>query len=288
MTNYHHHHHLHAPLRSTPQSSSSSSSQTFTSKLLLLLTLLPLSLAALAFILQWRGGIPDPTTRWSPPGSHHLFPGMDASALSSAVVHSTPSDCLSLGRSASPSFPYYQNWKFDSVSNLRPKVCSFFFFLFGFEVDLVMGFACYRFGFSGFLLLYSKILSGRTVWCQKLCYFVKLATVVWSVSGFKITGSRFVLRLFICSEPIFFYRKDKGVVPILHFTFCDKFFSFGYFLVQCCLANRSFFSCWYAHVWKWIVCPIGANVLSSWVIDVFFIVFFFHWLLEKFLVCTRC
>ncbi|BBG96473.1 elongation defective 1 protein / ELD1 protein, partial [Prunus dulcis] len=95
----------------------------FTSKVLLLLTLLPLSLAALAFILQWRGGIPDPTTRWSPPGSHHLFPGMDASPLSSAVVHSTPSDCLSLGRSASPSFPYYQNWKFDSVSNLRPKIC---------------------------------------------------------------------------------------------------------------------------------------------------------------------
>ncbi|KAI5342067.1 hypothetical protein L3X38_009942 [Prunus dulcis] len=123
MTNHHHHHHLHAPLRSTPQSSSSSSSQTFTSKVLLLLTLLPLSLAALAFILQWRGGIPDPTTRWSPPGSHHLFPGMDASPLSSAVVHSTPSDCLSLGRSASPSFPYYQNWKFDSVSNLRPKIC---------------------------------------------------------------------------------------------------------------------------------------------------------------------
>ncbi|KAM1018240.1 hypothetical protein ACFX13_040512 [Malus domestica] len=118
MTN-HHHHHLHAPLRSAPPSSSS---QTFTSKLLLLLTLLPLSLAALAFILQWRGGIPDPNTRWSPPGSHHLFPGMDASPLSSAVVHSSPSDCLSLGRSASPSIPYYQNWKFDSVSNLRPKV----------------------------------------------------------------------------------------------------------------------------------------------------------------------
>ncbi|CAN6561821.1 unnamed protein product [Malus baccata var. baccata] len=121
MTN-HHHHHLHAPLRSAP-ASSSSSPQTFTSKLLLLLTLLPLSLAALAFILQWRGGIPDPTTRWSPPGSHHLFPGMDASPLSSAVVHSSSSDCFNLGRSASPSIPYYQNWKFDSVSNLRPKIC---------------------------------------------------------------------------------------------------------------------------------------------------------------------
>lgn len=111
-------------MRSAPQSSSS---QTFTAKLLLLLTLLPLSLAALAFVLQWRGGIPDPTTRWSPPGSHLLFPGMDASPLSSAVVRSSSSDCVNLGRSASPSLPYYQNWKFDSASNLRPKVCLFFF-----------------------------------------------------------------------------------------------------------------------------------------------------------------
>ncbi|KAL6124964.1 hypothetical protein ACLB2K_077472 [Fragaria x ananassa] len=115
MTN---HHHLHAPLRSAPQSSS----QSFTAKLLLLLTLLPLSLAALAFILQWRGGIPDPTTHWSPPGSHHLFPGMESSPLSSATVRSSSFDCVNLGRSASPSFPYYQNWKFDSASNLRPKI----------------------------------------------------------------------------------------------------------------------------------------------------------------------
>ncbi|KAM5551995.1 glycosyltransferase-like KOBITO 1 [Rosa sericea] len=112
--------HLHAPLRSAPQSSS----QTFTAKLLLLLTLLPLSLAALAFILQWRGGIPDPTTRWSPPGSNHLFPGMEASPLSSAVVRSSSSssDCVNLGRSNSPSFPYYQNWKFDSAADLKPKI----------------------------------------------------------------------------------------------------------------------------------------------------------------------
>lgn len=128
MTN---HHHVHAPLRSAPQSSSS---QTFTAKLLLLLTLLPLSLAALAFILQWRGGIPDPTTRWSPPGSHHLFPGMEASPLSSAVVRSS-SDCVNLGRSASPSLPYYQNWKFDSASSLRPKV----WFFFGFQIRVVLG-----------------------------------------------------------------------------------------------------------------------------------------------------
>lgn len=118
------HHHLHAPLRPT---SSSSSSQSFASKLILLLTLLPLTLACIAFVLQWRGGVPDPTTRWAPPGSNHLFPGMDASPLSSAVSHiSSPSDCSNLGRSSSPSFPYYHDWKFDSGSNLKPKVCCLF------------------------------------------------------------------------------------------------------------------------------------------------------------------
>ncbi|PON51203.1 Glycosyltransferase-like KOBITO [Trema orientale] len=115
------HHHLHAPLRPTA-SSSSSSTQSFTSKLLLLLTLLPLTLAALAFVLQWRGGVTDPTTRWAPPGSEKLFPGMDASPIS-AVSHSSHSDCVKLGRSASPSFPYYHDWKFDYGSNLKPKIC---------------------------------------------------------------------------------------------------------------------------------------------------------------------
>jgi hypothetical protein len=119
----HHQHHLQALLRSTPPSSSSSA-HSFTSKLLLLLTILPLTLAALAFVLQWRGGgLTDPTTRWAPPGSQHLFPGMDPSPLSpTAHRHSSSSDCVNLGRGSSPSFPYYQGWKFDSVSNLRPKV----------------------------------------------------------------------------------------------------------------------------------------------------------------------
>ncbi|KAK9291022.1 hypothetical protein L1049_009205 [Liquidambar formosana] len=106
---------------SSSSSSSSSSSHSFTSRLLLLLTLLPLTLAAFAFVLQWRGGITDPTTRWSPDG--HEFPGM---GISSGPAHlsSTP-DCVDiLGRSHNPAFPYYRDWKFNyDESNLRPKIC---------------------------------------------------------------------------------------------------------------------------------------------------------------------
>ncbi|KAE9455914.1 hypothetical protein C3L33_12190, partial [Rhododendron williamsianum] len=108
---------LHPSLRPTPPSSSSSSS--FTSRLLLMLTILPLTLAAFAFVLQWRGGLTDPTTRWSP---DPLFPGMDPSGTvpSSAAA---ASDCVDLlGRSRSASFPYYRDWKFSYGSDLRPKV----------------------------------------------------------------------------------------------------------------------------------------------------------------------
>ncbi|KAG5552526.1 hypothetical protein RHGRI_010566 [Rhododendron griersonianum] len=110
---------LHPSLRPTPPSSSSSSSS-FTSRLLLMLTILPLTLAAFAFVLQWRGGLTDPTTRWSP---DPLFPGMDPSGTvpSSAAA---ASDCVDLlGRSRSASFPYYRDWKFSYGSDLRPKLC---------------------------------------------------------------------------------------------------------------------------------------------------------------------
>ncbi|KAJ9190604.1 hypothetical protein P3X46_001789 [Hevea brasiliensis] len=123
-----HHHLLHTPLR--PSSSSSSSNQSFTSKLILLLTLLPLSLAALAFVLQWKGdrGLADPTTvtaRWAPQGSHNhdIFPGMESSASIFSPKPTHPSDCFSLARSGSPSFPYFRDWKFDFEANLRPKIC---------------------------------------------------------------------------------------------------------------------------------------------------------------------
>ncbi|CAN1316513.1 Glycosyltransferase-like KOBITO 1, partial [Linum perenne] len=126
-------HHLHSPLRTSQ--SSSSTAQSFASKLILLLTVLPLSLAALAFVLQWKGEggglLTDPASvaaRWAPQGSnnnHEVFPGMEASAASllSPKPHHQSSDCLSLAKSGSPSFPYFRDWKFDFDANLKPKIC---------------------------------------------------------------------------------------------------------------------------------------------------------------------
>ncbi|XP_058107189.1 glycosyltransferase-like KOBITO 1 [Magnolia sinica] len=111
---------LSAPLRPSPPSSS----HTFTSRLLLLLTVLPLTLAVFAFILQWRGGLDDPTSRW-PGDNAQKFPGMDnaSPSLSTHVHSSSSSDCVELlGHGSSPSFPYYRGWKFDIESDLRPKI----------------------------------------------------------------------------------------------------------------------------------------------------------------------
>ncbi|XP_047980235.1 glycosyltransferase-like KOBITO 1 [Salvia hispanica] len=108
-----------AGLRQQPPSSSAAA------KLLLLLTLLPLSLALFAFLLQWRGGgIDDPISRWSPDESHK-FPGMDSSPLAT-VGHSSSNspDCTSLfGHSSTASFPYFKDWKFNFHSDLKPKIC---------------------------------------------------------------------------------------------------------------------------------------------------------------------
>lgn len=110
-----------AGLYSSSSSSSSSSFQTFASRLLLLLTILPLTLAVFAFVLQWRGGLNDPVTRWSP--DHHEFPGMGSALGGPLVQASSHSDCVDLlGRTHSPSFPYFRDWKFDYASDLRPKV----------------------------------------------------------------------------------------------------------------------------------------------------------------------
>lgn len=107
-------------LRPTSSSQSPSSSHTFASRLLLLLTLLPLTLACFAFLLQWRGGLNDPVSRWSP--DHHEFPGMSTTAPS-LHSHSSNSDCVDLlGRTHSPAFSYYRDWKFDYASDLKPKV----------------------------------------------------------------------------------------------------------------------------------------------------------------------
>lgn len=137
-----------APLISS--SSSSSSSNSFVSRLLLLLTLLPVSLACLAFVLQWRGGgLADPASAsiassTSVPGSvgsdlnHEVFPGMETvSSVSPKAHQSSSSDCSNLARSSSPSFPYYGDWKFGVDSNLKPKVYIIRYKVLCFQSDLV-------------------------------------------------------------------------------------------------------------------------------------------------------
>ncbi|XP_042480268.1 glycosyltransferase-like At2g41451 [Macadamia integrifolia] len=104
-----------------------SSNQNFGSRLILLLTVLPLTLATFAFVLQWRGGLNDPTTRWSP--DTHEFPGGMGSSAPQDVAHSSSSsssssDCVKLlGRSSFPSFPYYRDWKFNYNADLKPMIC---------------------------------------------------------------------------------------------------------------------------------------------------------------------
>ena len=89
-------------------------------RLLLLLTVLPLTLAALAFVLQWRGGgVDDPTARWPP----HAFPGMAEPARLSLPS----SDCSDVLAGASGPSSYPCGWSFPSDSgaglSLQPKVC---------------------------------------------------------------------------------------------------------------------------------------------------------------------
>ncbi|XP_071716164.1 glycosyltransferase-like At2g41451 [Rutidosis leptorrhynchoides] len=113
---------LHSSLKSASSSSSSSAqSHFFNSKILLLLTLLPLSLALFAFVLQWRGEIQDPTTRWTPK-DRLQFPGMDIT--SDHITRTSKPNCADLlGQSRSVSFPYFRDWKFNYASDLKPKIC---------------------------------------------------------------------------------------------------------------------------------------------------------------------
>lgn len=109
---------------------SSVSSQASTSYPVLLLTLLPLTLAAFALVLQWRGGFNDSISLSS--SDHRELPGMDTT--NSSISSSKSFGCKELsGRSHYPSFPYYRNWKFNFQSDLRPKVSfdSFFFSISG-------------------------------------------------------------------------------------------------------------------------------------------------------------
>ena len=113
---------------SKPTSSSSSSSPppSSYSRLLLLVTLLPLSLACFAFVLQWRGGLDDPVTHWSTT-DHREFPGMasthEKQQRSLRGRSNSDSGCVDLlGQSSAPSFPYFRDWSFDYQSDLNPKV----------------------------------------------------------------------------------------------------------------------------------------------------------------------
>lgn len=176
MPNYHHHR---TPFLS---SSSSSSTQSFISRLILLLTLLPLSLAALAFVLQWRGGgLPDPvissitSSSWAPHDSNHhnneVFPGMETFASLSPKYHSSSSsDCSTLARTASPSLPYYGDWKFGLEANLRPKV-RFSHPILGFLVDLVSFYCLLVLGFCWVLRL--SVVSVRifNLFCSGICFW---------------------------------------------------------------------------------------------------------------------
>ncbi|KAG5386286.1 hypothetical protein IGI04_037756 [Brassica rapa subsp. trilocularis] len=114
---------------SKPTSSSSSSSPppSSYSRLLLLVTLLPLSLACFAFVLQWRGGLDDPVTHWSTT-DHREFPGMasthEKQQRSLRGRSNSDSGCVDLlGQSSAPSFPYFRDWSFDYQSDLNPKIC---------------------------------------------------------------------------------------------------------------------------------------------------------------------
>ncbi|MFS8001970.1 putative Glycosyltransferase family 92 [Helianthus anomalus] len=103
------------------QSSSSlsqpSHNNIFASRLLLLLSLLPLSLAAFAFVLQWRGEFVDSTIRVSP-SNRFEFPGMDSS-----TAGATPVDCVDvLGQSRTVTFPYFRELRFDYESDGKPKI----------------------------------------------------------------------------------------------------------------------------------------------------------------------
>ncbi|OAP03498.1 hypothetical protein AXX17_AT3G51780 [Arabidopsis thaliana] len=113
---------LHSSSSSSKPTLSSSPSSSSSSRLFLLVTLLPLSLACFAFVLQWRGGLDDPVTHWSI--DHHEFPGMVTTQEKRSLRRSvSDSGCVDLlGQSRSPSFPYFRNWKFDYHSDLKPRI----------------------------------------------------------------------------------------------------------------------------------------------------------------------
>lgn len=75
-----------------------------------------------AFVLQWRGGVTDPSVRYS--AEDHKFPGMDSSppTTTTTTSHVSRADCGPLLSHLSPSFPYYRDWKFHHQTDLKPKI----------------------------------------------------------------------------------------------------------------------------------------------------------------------
>ncbi|KAG8372034.1 hypothetical protein BUALT_Bualt12G0024700 [Buddleja alternifolia] len=87
---------------------STSSVSSLNSHLIGLFTFLLLSLALLAFFLR----VPDPLTR---------FTNCKGEPVQSPSVINHAGRIL--GRSPTPSFPYYRDWKFNFGSDLSPKIC---------------------------------------------------------------------------------------------------------------------------------------------------------------------
>ncbi|CAN6444168.1 unnamed protein product [Victoria cruziana] len=92
------------------------------SRLILLLTLLPLALAAFAFVLQWRGGLVESSGRW--PGEPPSFPGMVDSPVAARPTSLSRVDCSDRSRcGSSPGFPYFKGRGFDFPAEQHPKIC---------------------------------------------------------------------------------------------------------------------------------------------------------------------
>ncbi|XP_077240162.1 glycosyltransferase-like At2g41451 isoform X2 [Tasmannia lanceolata] len=92
------------------------------SRVLLVLTVLPLSLATLSFLLQWRGVLDDLSS------ANNQFPAIGNNPLSTTHLYSSSSssssDCLEiLCQSSLPSFPYSRARNFDFDANLHPRIC---------------------------------------------------------------------------------------------------------------------------------------------------------------------
>eukprot|EP00250_Pteridium_aquilinum_P010219 c19222_g1_i1 orf=711-1865(-) len=103
------------PPASSSASSLSSSSSSFPYRILYLLTLLPLSLAAFAFALQWRagGGIDSSFNE-----EDSKLPGSSPTNTFSSINCADP-----LHRSPFPTFPYRSGWHYRALHNAHPKIC---------------------------------------------------------------------------------------------------------------------------------------------------------------------